>query len=332
MWPTINIESVGVLLDPICSADCEHCFYKMVNFGGWRGFKYPNTNIRKLYSLLNQLSEVAEPAPLKVFFFGGETLNHFPFIVKFIQEMPNRQNFSFCLTSNGFALDKAMIDKLNRFNVHVNFSYDRFHAEKLNYDLNTYWMETVALLDDVRINRCLSPRDDISEVLALGDRILSNHKGKLDMIVSPIIFKGDSLYDLERLKDGCQTLMSAYRQGGLAANKIVNLIRTIYRENYELYGKDSSKVCPCGPYPCSFYVDANLDIYSCIFQPQKLGDQFLPMNFIISKSVGICDRSLKCSQCDLKFICLGGCHGVMSEHMCEVMNIYYNPILEGLSC
>lgn len=330
MWPTINIESIGILLDPVCDANCEHCFYKMVNFGGWRGFKYPNVNIRKLYSLLQSASDYTQPNPLKIFFFGGETLNHFPFIEKFIKEIPNRKKFTFCLTSNGANFNERIIGCLNEYNVHVNFSYDSFHAEKLNYDLDSFWKGNVDLLNDVRINRCLSPKDDMSELLKLGDRILSSHNGKLELIVSPIIFKDDTVYDLCKLKADAKTLMSRYNHGGKAATKIVDLIRLIYKENVELYGTDSTKVCPCGPYPCSFYIDGNLDIYSCIFQPQKLGDYHLPLNFIISNSVGICNRSPKCGKCGLKFICLGGCHGILSDHMCEVMNIYYNPILEGI--
>jgi radical SAM protein with 4Fe4S-binding SPASM domain len=302
----------------------------LFNFGGWRGFKHPNINIKKLYSLLNQTSDIAHPSPLRVFFLGGETLNHFSFIEKFIREIPNRHKFSFCLTTNGAKLNKYIIDTLNELHVHVNFSYDRYHADKLNYNLGEFWKKTLILLHDVRVNVCLSPVDDMLELLRLADEMLEQHKENLEFAATPIIFKEDNLYDLNRLKENAAILMSGYRQGGKAAASIVNLLRAIYKENLCLYGQDSSKVCPCGPYPCSFYVDGNLDVYSCVFQPKKIGDYNLPLNFIISRSVGICDRSPKCGQCALKFICLGGCHGVVSEHMCEVMNTYYNPIMEGI--
>ena len=136
-----DVKTFHLLLGPECNMHCRHCSQTPMKVCSFLT-KEPTEDVKNVIGKFIQLAkheaadsnDSSDYAPLyRLFFWGGEALLHWNMIKKLVIEYTKKFDilsdnaFRFVITSNGLLLNDEMVDFMNQYKVHFNFSYDAPH-------------------------------------------------------------------------------------------------------------------------------------------------------------------------------------------------------------
>lgn len=123
---TVVIKSMCINIAHDCNMRCGYCFASTGSFGHGRLLMDKETGFRAIDYLV---SHSGDRKNLEVDFFGGEPLLNFDAVVEIIDyarslENISNKHFRFTITTNGLALDKVKMEKINELFDNVVLSLD----------------------------------------------------------------------------------------------------------------------------------------------------------------------------------------------------------------
>lgn len=180
------IDSCDLLLGHSCMLRCKMCYL-------WqRQGDVNELNIKEWKDLIDALSKLIVPEPVRLHFGGGEPLLRED-IFDLIQFSAQR-NFKTMITSNGFLVDARIAAKISNSGLtHITFSLDGLQEKIHDYLRGTPGSQARVLKAVEHVNNlqkkptlginCLISAVNLEEILPLAHWVIGNHK------ISGVIFQ-----------------------------------------------------------------------------------------------------------------------------------------------
>lgn len=328
--PQVNpLISVWLNITSSCNLKCKHCFL------GENNYKSDEVmSVNEIDSLMDEFLKVKGEPPIALDITGGEPLLRKDFID--IVKVCSRDGIKVSVPTNGLLLDSKIINELSSRSIPLVISLDGCTKEDHEFirGSNTF-------------DRTLH---NISEAVSQGiDVTLSFtvHKGNQDSIIGYLEFAKklgvntvnysflnelgnalvNNMYKADENKVIHNTLMEALRD-----KEIFNLIQSsnCCRTLETVLLPIKMDCCGAGINTCA--IGANGDIYPCpSFQNEKYTAGNIRKNkfsdvwnnsntFKEFRKIRIDTLNDKCSKCELRFFCGGGCRAQASQGGKEDLN------------
>ena len=332
-----NFDTIYLMLGFDCNASCKYCLQKGIQ-------KSLSTEINE--DIIDFISSFNNKNFL-VTFIGGEPLLYWDKIKYIVQKVHNKKVYSkYRIFTNGLLLDNEKIEFLNKNDFNVSLSWDGINTNQTRsfdiFSMNSKILNIKNLLINSILTKYSYPSDIIDGVIKINEKYKKIHGYNLRMHIEPFCDTGtcnqDSLNNMNYNK--------LYEEIYNLTTKVLNNNGEdlIYQEfildklNKITNGLKYDPVISRGGCKCGWNhlnMDLQGNLYRCHNTIQLVGNinDTLDMYYKKLSQVDTRKRDTRCSDCEVRWLCQGGCKTVpeeLEEKYCEVQKAYYIGFYKAL--
>lgn len=334
-----------------CNFKCRYCLQHQFKNVNQEELTFNNDIIEFIKKHADKIKEYDKDNKLQIQFFGGEPLVYYDIIKKIVYELKD-YNVCFSMITNGSLITDEVIDFLTEYNIGCGISWDGRNTKLTRLvDVFETNKENIFKLKELTISGVVSsytyPKEFIEDISKLEEEFLASGGKHINFGLDPIYDFNNSdkeLYNLDLKKIENEMRDMAY-------NFCFDQNKNSPRENEFMYSliqhmnhyKDFDGTNKIYPKCMNGYKVLNLDLKGNLYLCHNNVDYSIATIYDSKDFYEIKYKQInptfnnytkKCYNCEVRFICDGGCMLVSEEERdnfyCKQQKAFYTPVIETL--